>query len=74
MKDRAAATLVAASRLLQTQCWPSGRKKIERQEGESYPAAVKRVILTEATHEERLYLKQLTKWVRDFEVHEVSAH
>jgi len=67
--DEQAAALVAAGRLLQKggrAGWPGGPKKIERRPGESYPAAVLRLIniLTVA---ERQHLRELVAWVMDYE-------
>jgi hypothetical protein len=69
MKDETAAALVAAGRLLQSKTWPYGRKKIEREAGETYPAAVARVI-GGLPGDEREKLRELTQWVRSYEQHE----
>jgi threonine synthase len=66
MEDKEAAALVAAGRLLQSKTWPYGRKKIEREAGESYPAAVARAIKG-LPEDEREKLRELTQWVRDYE-------
>lgn len=68
-----AAALVAAGRFLQNGCpkggWPGGRKKIERQPGETYPAAVSRVVAG-LPPSERQHLRGLVEWVRDHERHD----
>lgn len=66
MTDEQAAALVAAGRLLQSRDWPGGRKRIERQQGESYPEAVQRVIAS-LPHDERERLRELVQWVREYE-------
>lgn len=66
MNDDKARALVVAGRLLQAQDWPFGRKKIEKQGGESYPEAVLRTArgLPQA---EQDHLRSLTAWILDYE-------
>jgi hypothetical protein len=66
MNDEKAASLVAAGRLLQSKQWPYGRREITRERGESYPAAVLRVIRS-LSSSEREKLRELVHWVRDYE-------
>jgi hypothetical protein len=61
-----AAALVAAGRLLQSKSWPGGRQKIERNDGETYPEAVSRVIAS-LPPAERDHLRELVAWVRSYE-------
>lgn len=70
--DEQAAALVAAGRLLQRGGkggWPGGRKKIERLPGETYPAAVARVVAGLSIGE-RQHLRELVSWVRAYEQHD----
>ena len=64
--DEQAAALVVAGRFLQSQDWPSGRKKIEPRGGENYPEAVLRAICA-LPKEEQEVLRELTSWVREYE-------
>jgi hypothetical protein len=66
MDDEKAAALVAAGRLLQSKDWFWGKREIKRAPGETYPAAVLRVIQT-LPADERAKLRELTEWVRDYE-------
>ncbi|MFZ5499464.1 MAG: hypothetical protein ACOY6N_10495 [Pseudomonadota bacterium] len=66
MTEEEAAAFVAAGRLLQSQSWPSGRKAITKEPGETYPQAVRRVIATLPDDERRL-LRELVAWVRSYE-------
>jgi hypothetical protein len=66
MRDEEAAALVAAGRLLQSKDWFWGRREIKREAGETYPAAVLRVIQT-LDESERAKLRELTEWVRQYE-------
>jgi hypothetical protein len=60
------ASLLAAGRLLQSRQWPGGKREIKREAGETYPAAVLRVIKT-LDPDERAKLRELVAWVRDYE-------
>jgi len=71
MRDEEAAALIAAGRLLQSKNWPFGRRKIEREAGESYPAAVARVIKT-LSDDEKAALRECVQWVRSYERNEES--
>jgi hypothetical protein len=64
--DEKVAALIAAGRLLQSKQWPGGRREIEREAGETYPAAVLRVIRS-LDESEREKLRELVAWVRDYE-------
>jgi hypothetical protein len=66
MDDEKAAALLAAGRLLQSKDWFWGKREIKRQAGETYPAAVLRVIKT-LPDDERAKLRELVAWVRDYE-------
>lgn len=66
MTDEQAAALVAAGRLLQSKDWCSGRKTIEKLDGESYPEAIQRVIGS-LSEDERDALRGLVEWVRQYE-------
>jgi hypothetical protein len=66
MDDETVAALLAAGRLLQSKQWFSGKKTIKREEGETYPMAVLRVIQT-LPPPERAKLRELTQWVREYE-------
>ena len=65
-RDGQAAALMAAGRLLQSKSWPGGRKKIEREPGETYPGAVVRAI-SDMPATERDHLRELVSWVRSYE-------
>lgn len=58
--------LLAAGRLLQSKDWPGGKVRITRLAGESYPDAVARVI-GELTPADRDKLRELVRWVMDYE-------
>lgn len=64
--DEQAAAMVAAGRLLQSPLWTSGKKRIWRMEGESYPQAVARIIAL-LPETERNELRELVAWVRAYE-------
>lgn len=67
LNDRQAAILCSAGRLLQSEAWPGGAVKIVRRKGESYPQAVARVIDETQSHDSRDRLRELAKWVREYE-------
>lgn len=69
--DEKIASLLAAGRLLQSKDWFWGRREIERASGETYPAAVLRVIKT-LPDDERAKLRELTEWVRAYEKAELE--
>jgi threonine synthase len=69
MEDEKAAALVAAGRFLQSKQWPYGRRKIEREAGETYPEAVARVIET-LSDDEKEKLREMVQWIRSYERHE----
>lgn len=71
MNDRQAAILIAAGGLLQSKSWPGGAVKIVKRKGESYPMAVVRVIADTQSPDDRDRLRELAKWVREYE--EVDA-
>jgi hypothetical protein len=66
MDDETVAALLAAGRLLQSRQWFWGKREIKRAPGESYPAAVLRVIQT-LDENERAKLRELVAWVREYE-------
>lgn len=66
MTNEQAAVFVAAGRMLQSNDWMSGRKTINVQSNESYPAAVQRAIGS-LPENERLALRGFVEWVRDYE-------
>lgn len=67
LNDRQAAILCSAGRLLQSDAWPGGAVKIVRRKGESYPQAVARVIDETQSVDSRDRLRELAKWVREYE-------
>lgn len=64
--DEQTAALLAAGRLLQSRGWLGGRKTIVRENRETYPEAVMRVI-AELPPDERGRLRELAAWVRSYE-------
>lgn len=64
--------LLAAGRLLQSRDWPGGKVCITRLAEEAYPDAVARVI-GELTPADRDKLRELVRWVMDYEDEEVEG-
>lgn len=71
-KPRSVQALLTAGRLLQSRDWPGGKVRIERQAGEAYPEAVARVI-DELEPADRDKLRELVRWVMDYEDEEVAG-
>lgn len=66
LSNEQTAALLAAGRLLQSRVWLGGRKTIVRENRETYPEAVMRVIAG-LPSDERGRLRELAAWVRSYE-------